>query len=285
MKSEPHSEINKKSEMFMAFKKAQFRSTKHTNFFYIYDDLLKKFKDKKITLVEIGIASGGSLFMWREFFKDNARIIGIDFNKDAKKWEKYGFEIYIGNQSDNFFWKNFYSQVGLIDILVDDGGHTNEQQLVTFHNSYNNISEDGILIFEDTHASYLKEFGNPSKYSFINFCKKIIDLQNEKSIKNHEKFNYLKKIHRIDFFQALVAIHINKYKATKNNSIINDGKIVNSEDFRLRDIKIFDKIETNKNFLRKIINPKIYLSLKKIYPFIKFIFFKIRNLKNIKYFR
>ena len=284
MNFDPHSEINKKSEMFAAFKKAQFRSTKHTNFFYIYDDLLKKFKDKKITLVEIGIASGGSLFMWREFFKNNARIIGIDFNEGAKKWEKYGFEIHIGNQSDKFFWKNFYNQIGSIDILIDDGGHTNEQQLVTFYNSYNHINEDGILIFEDTHASYLKEFGNPSKYSFINFCKKIIDLQNEKSLKNHDKFNYLKKINKIDFFQGLVAMHINKYKAAKSNSIINDGKIINSEDFRLRDIKIFDKIKTNKNFVRKIINPKIYLYLKKIYPYIKFIYFKIKNIKNIKYF-
>ena len=284
MKLDPHSEINSKSEMFAAFKKAQFRSTKHTNFFYIYDDLLNKFKDKKITLVEVGIASGGSLFMWREFFKNNARIIGIDFNKDAKKWEKYGFEIYIGNQSDKYFWKNFYNQVGFIDILIDDGGHTNEQQLATFHNSYSYINDDGILIFEDTHTSYLKEFGNPSKYSFINFCKKIIDLQNEKNLKNHDKLNYLKKIYRIDFFQALVAIHINQNKAIKNNSIINDGKIVNSEDFRLRDIKIFDKIETNKNFLRNIIHPKIYLSLKKIYPFIKYIYFKIKNYKNIKYF-
>ena len=44
--------------------------------------------------------------MWRKFFGNKARIIGIDINPIAKKWEKNGFEIFIGNQSDPNFWKN-----------------------------------------------------------------------------------------------------------------------------------------------------------------------------------
>ena len=42
------------------------------------------------------------------------------------------------------------------------------QMHILMHNDYYHINDDGILIFEDTHTSYLKEFGNPSKYSFIN---------------------------------------------------------------------------------------------------------------------
>jgi len=58
--------------------------------------------------VEIGVANGGSLFMWRSFFGKKARIIGIDFNPTAKKWEKYGFEIFIGNQAHSIFWNFFF---------------------------------------------------------------------------------------------------------------------------------------------------------------------------------
>ena len=36
--------------------------------------------------------------MWRDYFGKDARIIGIDLNPEAKKWEKHGFEIFIGNQ-------------------------------------------------------------------------------------------------------------------------------------------------------------------------------------------
>ena len=57
---------------------------------------------KKITFVEIGVLQGGSLFMWREYFGKNARIIGIDLHPNAKELEKHGFEIYIGNQSNSF---------------------------------------------------------------------------------------------------------------------------------------------------------------------------------------
>ena len=31
--------------------------------------------------------------MWRDYFGPKARIIGVDFNPNAKKWEEHGFEI------------------------------------------------------------------------------------------------------------------------------------------------------------------------------------------------
>ena len=77
--------------------------------------------------------------MWKEFFGEKARIIGIDMNPDAKKLEKEGFEIFIGNQSDEKFWDNFFKKVGKVDVILDDGGHTNQQQIVTTAKSINNI--------------------------------------------------------------------------------------------------------------------------------------------------
>jgi len=279
-----HKKINEESALFKAFENSEYRSTKHTNYFYIYDDLLKKYSDKKITLVEVGIASGGSLFMWKKFFKDNARIIGIDFNPGAKKWEKYDFEIYIGNQSSSNFWETFYKKVGKIDVLIDDGGHTNEQQLCTFLSSYKNINNDGLIIFEDTHASYMREFGNPSKYSFINFCKNILDMQNQKSISKKTNYEYLKKIHKIDFFQSIVAFHIDEKKAEKNDSIINEGKLVNSEDYRNKDVYLLSSIDRVKSKFISFVNTKFYIAIKKIYPYVKFIVYKIKNIKNKKFF-
>ena len=76
---------------------------------------------------------GGSLFMWRDFFGDKARIIGIDFNPNAKKWASAGFEIFIGNQSDEKFWSEFNNTVGPIDVVLDDGGHTYKQQIIGEH--------------------------------------------------------------------------------------------------------------------------------------------------------
>ena len=41
--------------------------------------------------------------------------------------EKFGFEIFIEINQIRVFGKIFI-KVGKIDILIDDGGHTNEQQ-------------------------------------------------------------------------------------------------------------------------------------------------------------
>lgn len=78
-------------ELFKHYKKSPFLSIKHASYFQVYEELLSKYKNKKITFVEVGIFNGGSLFMWRSYFGEQARIIGIDLNPEAKKWEKEGF--------------------------------------------------------------------------------------------------------------------------------------------------------------------------------------------------
>ena len=83
------------SPLYQSFLKSPHRSIKHESYFSVYDKLLSKYIDQDITFVEIGILDGGSLFMWRDFLGDKARIIGIEINPVAKKWEEHGFEIFI----------------------------------------------------------------------------------------------------------------------------------------------------------------------------------------------
>ena len=47
-----------------------------------------------------------------------------------------------------------------MNILIDDGGHTNEQQIVTLMSTIEFVNDNGIIIFEDVHSNYSKEFGN-----------------------------------------------------------------------------------------------------------------------------
>ena len=165
------------NKIFKFFKSSPKYSIKWSNYFEIYENILQKFVNKKVTLVEIGIGDGGSLFMWRKFLGKKAKIIGIELNPEAKKLEKYDFKIFTGDQSDPQFWKKFYKKNGKIDILIDDGGHTNLQQVTSFMESINHINDNGVIIVEDTHTSYMnyKGFKNPSKYSFINFSLNIIE--------------------------------------------------------------------------------------------------------------
>ena len=131
----------KKTNSYKSFIKSKYLSLKYKNYFNVYDKLFNKYRNKKITFVEVGVFSGGSLFMWKDYFGKDARIIGIDINPEAEKWKDHGFEIFIGSQSKEKFWKDFYNKVGKIDILLDDGGHHNKEQIISVHSSIPNIND------------------------------------------------------------------------------------------------------------------------------------------------
>ena len=119
-------EINSNLKLFQIYKNLKHVSLKCDTYFQVYEEMFNRYVGKKITFVEIGVMHGGSLFMWREYFGKNARIIGIDLNTKAKELEKHGFEIYIGSQSDKNFWKSFLTKlVKSISCLmmVDMGTH------------------------------------------------------------------------------------------------------------------------------------------------------------------
>tara|TARA_B100001123_G_C15292508_1_gene1017937 strand:+ start:608 stop:1456 length:849 start_codon:yes stop_codon:yes gene_type:complete len=261
------------------FKSSPKYSIKWNNYFGIYENIFKKYINKKITFVEVGIGSGGSLFMWRKFFGSKARIIGIELNPEAKKLEKHGFEIFIGDQADPIFWKKFFKKVGKINILLDDGGHKNIQQITTFMESIKFIKDDGKIIIEDTHTSYMKKkgFKNPSKYSFINFCFFLVENLHRRNPMTNKNLNYFsKKIKQINFYDSIVEISIGKNnelistKLLENNKKIRDyftdyrhkGNFINTHK---KFEKIFGEIKEESilyKVIRKIFHRNLYLSLK-----------------------
>ena len=160
---------------YRLFKNSQKSSMKWSSYFQVYENIFSKYRNKKITFVEIGVFNGGSLFIWKKFFGKKAKIIGIDANPNAKKIEKFVF-CEFGNQSDSKFWENFFKKEGKVDIILDDGAHKNLHQITTVHCCLPHIKDGGKIVVEDTVTSYIKkEFNNPSKYSFINFCNLIIE--------------------------------------------------------------------------------------------------------------
>jgi hypothetical protein len=202
--------------LYSSFKSISRPALKYKSYFDTYEVLLNRYKGQKVTFVEVGVLGGGSLQAWRNYFHPDSRIIGIDLNDSLKvDLEKEGFEIYIGDQSNSDFWDNFYSTIGNIDILIDDGGHTNYQQTVTFFKAIPWVNNNGIIIIEDVHTSYLEKFLNPSRYSFINYVKFCIDIINDRystlnRIKKMDSIKY--SVQYISIFESIIAFHIDRAK-------------------------------------------------------------------------
>lgn len=150
---------------------------KWIDYFEVYEKAFQAYKDKPITFLEIGIQNGGSLQMWRKFFGPEAKIIGIDIDPKCKALETEGFEIWIGNQADPNFWAEFTNKHPSIDVVLDDGGHTMEQQIVTFQCLFPILADGGSYVCEDTHTSYFPSHGGGLKKNgtFHEYIKTMID--------------------------------------------------------------------------------------------------------------
>ncbi|BDA47651.1 probable demethylmacrocin O-methyltransferase [Coccomyxa sp. Obi] len=120
-------------------------------YFDIYHRYFSKFVGQEVHMLKIGVQSGGSLDLWRNYFGDKLFLYGVDVNPYAKALfdSPPHTRIFIGDQQNRSFWAEFRSQVPRIDIVLDDGGHTPQQQIVTFEELYNFVSESGIYMVED----------------------------------------------------------------------------------------------------------------------------------------
>jgi hypothetical protein len=198
----------------------------------------KKFRFKKIKLLEIGVGGmenpllgGNSLRMWKNYFLFG-KIFGIDIY-DKSKFQEYRIKIYQGNQVDKNFLDNLIKEIGNLDIIIDDGSHVNEHVIKTFNILFPRLKDGGIYVIEDTQTSYWQEFGGDSNdfknpKTTMNYFKGLTDSLNNKEfdIKNYNQNYFDKKIISMHFYHNMIFI----YKGNNNeesNIVINNEKTVN----------------------------------------------------------
>jgi hypothetical protein len=122
------------------------------HYFDVYDRHLARFALQKATLAEVGIYSGGSLPMWHHYLGDQLHVHGIDIMPTCSVYAGPTTTIHIGDQADRSFWRKFRHQVPTLDILIDDGGHHPDQQIVTLEEVLPHLSANGVYICEDIHG-------------------------------------------------------------------------------------------------------------------------------------
>lgn len=150
---------------------------KWQNYFDVYERYFAPYRNKEVVILEIGVFHGGSLQMWKSYFGERAKIYGIDINPRCKELEEANIHIFIGSQSDPIFLQEVKNQIPDIDILIDDGGHTMRQQIVSFEMLFDKVKDNGIYLCEDTMTSYWMEYGGGFKRrgTFIEYAKGFID--------------------------------------------------------------------------------------------------------------
>jgi hypothetical protein len=181
----------------------------------IYERYFSPFRNWPINFLEIGIMHGGSLTLWEKYFGEQIRLFAVDINPECKAFEKDGVQIHIGSQEDPNFLKSLSSSLPEMDIILDDGGHTMRQQLLTFELLFPKLKEGGLYIVEDTHTSYWELYGGglQRKSSFIEYCKKLVDSLHIHHVHDPRKVlsgEQLRQIHSITFYDSIVVFEKRK---------------------------------------------------------------------------
>ncbi len=113
-----------------------------------YERFVGDMKNLPITMIEIGVAAGNSLRMWREWMP-KATIYGFDMNSVEKRNED-GFKVIIGNQREPNDLEAMIKETGRPNLVIDDASHDHGDQKISFDHLWDRVLPHGWYVIEDS---------------------------------------------------------------------------------------------------------------------------------------
>lgn len=107
------------------------------------------------SMLEIGAAKGASALMWRDYYPDcDIHLLDLfgDPNHVSVKWCREHF--FVPHQGDQGSLKVLATIQEQFDVIIDDGSHRADHQLISFkHLFFNNLISGGLYAIEDCHCN------------------------------------------------------------------------------------------------------------------------------------
>lgn len=140
------------------------RTDKNTSHSYlpVYEKLLQPLRFTATHVVEIGIAQGGSIKLWRDYFS-KALIHAVDlYDKQSLPPDLERLPDVICYTNADAYSTEFLQYMYVpLDLVIDDGPHTLQSQIACIQSYLPRLKPGGILIIEDvqdwSHMQRLKE--------------------------------------------------------------------------------------------------------------------------------
>jgi len=168
----------------------------------LYDRYLARYRGTGVRFLEIGVAKGGSLQMWRRFLGDEAVLFGIDIRKGCAAFDGLFGQVRIGSQDDPDFLARVVDEMGGVDVVLDDGSHRMSHIEASLRVLYPRLADGGTYMIEDLHAAYWKGFegGIDAPGNFFNSVRAIIDDM-------HRRYHH-KGLNRPEMEGAVSGVHV-----------------------------------------------------------------------------
>lgn len=184
------------------------------HYFEVYHQYFQKYRGRAVRILEIGVAKGGSLQMWRHYFGEKAVIVGIDIDSSCMQYEEENIHVCVGSQDDPDFLKKVCGEFGPFDVVLDDGSHVVKHQINSFRILFPLLKNGGIYLCEDTHTSYWPSFGGKLQgNTFIEFAKNLVDELHYQHIEQEDEKlfpQFRNQIRGIHFYDSMVVFEKRK---------------------------------------------------------------------------
>ena len=124
----------------------------------IYERYFRRFRYRRMKLLEIGIGGyesgfgGESLTAWRAYFP-LGRFVACDLYPRPGMASRRT-HIYQMDQSSVADLERLAAEEGPFDIIIDDGSHVSQHQILTFRHLFGALKDHGIYVVEDAMTSY-----------------------------------------------------------------------------------------------------------------------------------
>lgn len=145
-----------------------------------YHRWLSHAREQRMRFLEIGLYNGGSMRMWRDYLP-NTVLHGIDVDPRTLAYQEEvpNSQVRLVDQGDPDALAAFVAELGgNYDFILDDGGHTMVQQLVSFEVLWPTVMPGGLYVIEDLGTSYFTEYGGGdlwAEHTAIHFAKGLVD--------------------------------------------------------------------------------------------------------------
>lgn len=179
----------------------------------VYEQYFHPLKDSPIRFLEIGIAEGGSLGIWHQYFTQ-AEIHGIDLH-DSRIIKYPNTHMHVGNETDKNLIDQIVKDYGLFDVILDDGAHHTSAQITTFEYYKQYLKNNGIYIIEDLHTSYWSSFVDSPINTVEYMARKVHDLNSIHQTRDTfwnlseylaTKANHTQEFKYIHFYDSIVVL-------------------------------------------------------------------------------
>lgn len=200
---------------------------KQLQYLDVYHRYMNKFREEESVICEIGVFHGDSLKIWKEYFGSKCKIIGIDIAGDCLRFKEENVEIEIGSQSSPYFWNYIKEKYPKIDVLIDDGGHTMNQQILTWLEMFPHLSDGGIYICEDICTSYMYGYQDDCcrEKNFVEFAQEIVNAKEAAYWKPVATYNerVARDVEAVHFYHGMVVFEKRKqgYPILFNSKVMN----------------------------------------------------------------